>query len=272
MARSTEPRLTDDDVRIWRAWQRAAAMHAQTRRFAKRVEQARRVIGECFEQASDPAVMWSGGKDSTVLTHLVCVTEGAKVRVVSEKDDLDYPGEREYVEHLAAAWGLRLDIVTPPISPAQWIAEHAHELEACDDLHSRAAQLSKDCFYGLVEEATQQNDAILLGLRKNESHGRMMNRVTRGLLYQARGKWTCQPLGDWTGMDVMAYMRANDIDPLPVYRCVAFMHAQEPWRVRKSWWIPGAHTRHGGVAWLRHYWPSLYQQLCAWIPSATRYA
>jgi hypothetical protein len=34
--------------------------------------------------------------------------------------------------------------------------------------------------------------------------------------------------------------------------------------LRKSWWVPGAHT--DGVAWLARYYPSLYRQLCAWLP------
>lgn len=30
-------------------------------------------------------------------------------------------------------------------------------------------------------------------------------------------------------------------------------------------------TRWGGAAWLRHYYPSLYQQLAAWMPDAGAY-
>ena len=42
-------------------------------------------------------------------------------------------------------------------------------------------------------------------------------------------------------------------------------------RSRKSWWVPGSHSRWGGAAWLRHYYPSLYQQLAAWMPDAGAY-
>ncbi len=271
-----QPHLTADDRAVWAGWRRVAAIHAHTRQFARRVDAARRVIGEALHQGGPEAWcgMWSGGKDSTVLVHLLAA-EGAHVAVASEKDDLDFPGEREYVERLAAAWRVRLDVLVPPISPRQWIAEHAHELRAADDLHSRAAALSKACFYDVVEAYTAPYDGVLLGLRQAESEGRRLNRATRGLLYRKAptahhpaGQLVATPLGDWEGIDVYAYAEARGLDLLPVYQCVAFMHRREPWRVRKSWWLPGCAGRHGGVAWLRRYWPGLYAQLVAWMPDA----
>lgn len=212
--------------------------------------------------------MWSGGKDSTVLSHLVLQVEPS-IQLVSEKDDLDYPGEEAYVSDLARSWGASLTIVRPDISPSQWIAEHAHELRADADLHSRAAGLSKTCFYGVVERATADRGAIFLGLRAAESKARNVSRAANGTTYRRKsGQWTCCPLADWTGLDVFAYLESHGIEALHVYRCVGFRHEREPWRVRKSWWLPGAAGRHGGVAWLRRYYPSLFRQLLAWFPRA----
>lgn len=264
-----EPVLDEQDRRVWETWMRTARVHARTRAYLRRLETALRVAGEEIERAERPALMWSGGKDSTVMVHLVRVVLGADVEAISEKDDLDYPGEREYVERLATAWSLRLRIVEPEVSPRAYLSAHARELTAWDDLHSRRAGLSRACFYGLVEAATETHDVVLLGLRKHESRHRMMNRNTRGLAYtKADGKRIVQPLGDWSGLDVLAYAATHDVDLLPVYRCVGFMHASEPWRVRKSWWVPGSSGAKGGVAWLARYYPSLYAQLREWMPTA----
>jgi len=263
-----EPRLSADDVRAWDIWRRAALVHARSQRHLRAVDKARRIVADGLEKAPRAALMWSGGKDSTAMTHLVCVDMGAGVDVISEKDDLDYPGEVEYVTALAEAWGCKLRIVTPGQSPVAWMDAHAHELDAGDDIHSRAAGLSKACFYALVEAATTSYDGILLGLRQEESHGRRMNAATHGACYRRKsGQWTIAPLTYWSGLDVFAYLLSRDIDPLHVYRCIAFMHAREPWRLRKSWWIPGASSRHGGTAWLRHYYPTLFRRLLQWIPS-----
>ena len=99
-----------------------------------------------------------------------------------------------------------------------------------------------------------------------------MNRALRGPTYRKQsGQWACSPIVDWGGIDVMAYLAAREIEPLPVYRCIAFAHDREPWRVRKSWWLPGAATSKGGMAWLRHYWPSLYAQARELVEGAQRY-
>lgn len=268
-----EPRLTAEDHRVWDTWRRTALVHATTQRHRRAVDKARGILSDGLAKAPDSVVMWSAGKDSTALVHLACVDMGASLDVVSEKDDLDYPGEVNYVTTLAEAWGLRLRIVTPPMSPAQWVADHAHELDPSGDFHSRAAGLSNECFYRVVEEATRDRAGILLGLRQEESLGRRMNAATHGAAYQRKGgQWTIAPLTYWSGLDVYAYLLSRDIEPLHVYRCVSFMHEREPWRVRKSWWLPGASARHGGIAWLRRYYPSLFRQLCLWMPTARTHA
>ena len=265
----SEPILTAEDVKIWDIWMRTCGEHAKTRQHQERVDQAKRVVDEAVGKGR-ATVMWSGGKDSTAMAHLACVELGHGVPVASEKDDLDFPGEREYVASLAQKWGLDLTILTPPISPKQWIADHARELRAGDDMHSRAAGLSKACFYDLVEEWSRGFDVVLLGLRSGESRGRRLNRAVRGALYQkASGQWVGTPLADWQGIDVYAYCQARGVPLLDVYKCVALRDRDEPWRVRKSWWIPGSDARWGGVVWLRRYYPSLFQQLCQWMPDAS---
>lgn len=207
---------------------------------------------------------------------------GVDLPVFSEKDDLDFPGERAYVETLAERWEADLTVLTPPVSPLAWMAEHAAALELGEDIHGRATALSKTCFYEVVEKAGAPYEGIFLGLRRDESPGRRLDwlanvaevdgRLVRGLYRRAPGgvpgQWRSCPLGAWTGMDVYAYAVAHGIDLLPLYQAIAFMHARAPWTLRKSWWFPGTAARHGGVAWLAHYFPSLFETLRRWVPRA----
>lgn len=273
-----EPRLRPDDIAAWNMWVRTALVHAQSGRHQRRVEQARSVVRQVMDSHPKRAVMWSGGKDSTALAHLVSELDPAAL-LVSEKDDLDYPGEESYIRDLAVRWGATLEVIRPTVSPADWLTAHACQVDLAEDIHSRAAALSRECFYGVVEEANAGMDLVFLGLRKEESRGRMLNRCTRGLVYRKNptrwnpsGLTVCTPLADWSGIDVYAYLLSRNIEPLPVYRCIGFMHRDEPWRLRKSWWIPGAASRKGGIAWLRRYYPSLFQRLRSWFPQATSYA
>ena len=269
-----EPILRDQDHRAWSQLRMLAMCHARTCEHASAVDRAKRAIDRALATAPTWAVMWSGGKDSTAMAHLIAVTMGKAVPLVSEKDDLDYPGELEYVRDLAEQWGASLEVITPKRSPAEWICSHGLDLGGADDVHGRGAGLSKACFYSEVEASNVGRDGIFLGLRAEESANRLRNRNFNGLLYRKRpsatspqGLMVSQPLGDWTGLDVFAYLFAHDIPALPVYRCIGLMHAREPWRVRKSWWIPGEQGARGQVTWLRHYWPSLYLRLCEWVPA-----
>ncbi len=265
----TEPRLDAHDSAVWSRLMIQAFARAKSREHARLVEAAKREADRCLSSARNPAIMWSGGKDSTVLTHLVRVTLGADIDVVSEKDDLDYPGEEAYVTGLAAQWGAQLEIVRPSVSPSEWIAANAATLESGADIHSRRAALSRVCFYDVMERANATRDAVLLGLRAAESKHRLRNRTFNGLTYRKRdGLTVCNPLGDWSGLDVYAYMLAHGVEPLHVYRCVGFAHERDPWRVRKSWWLPGSSSDRGGVTWLRHYYPSLYRRMLEWFPRA----
>lgn len=270
-----EPVLDAEDRRVWEGWRRTFVVHTRTAAYRRAVEQARQVAARALEGAASPLVSWSGGKDSTALAHLVRVGLGANVLAVSEKDDLDYPGEEPYVRDLAAAWGLRLEIVRPPVSPMTWLLERRGRLSAGEDMHSRSAGLSRACFYGVMERANEGHDVILWGLRAEESGRRRTLLATKGPLYQLKdGGWRAAPLASWTGIDVFAYLQAYGVEPLPVYKCCGWLpeHRAKPWRIRKSWWIPGAYAANGQVAWLRRYWPSLHVRLAELAPDHRCYA
>lgn len=244
-------------------------MHSQTDAHQRKVDQAKAAIESALASSSGWACMVSSGKDSSMLGHLVASIDKT-VEWVSEKDDLDYPGEREYVETLAAGCGAPLTVVEPGFSVWERFAELAPTLGAWEDIHARAATLSAEAFYSVVEAATAGRP-IFLGLRAEESRGRAMNRYSRGLTYTKRsGQVVCQPIADWKALDVYAYAAAHGLELLPVYRCVALMHSDDPSRVRKSWWVGGAANANGHVRWLAHYWPSLFARLCSVMPHARR--
>lgn len=270
---TSEPLLTDEDGRIWDAWYRQALVHARTAVHRARLDVARRRVLRMAEACPDAYVSWSAGKDSTALLHLVRRECGVPGRVMSHRDDLDFPGEEAYIQRWSAAWGIEVDFLRPAFVLQDWIRGHADELDADGDLHSRAAAFSEASFYSLLDEYRGRLGVpgVYLGLRADESRGRAMNRATRGVQYRkANGETICTPLADWRGIDVYAYLLSRGIDLLPVYRCVR-LH-ESPDRVRQAWWLPGATTRHGGMVWLRAYYPSLFRRLCELLPDAARHA
>lgn len=263
-----EPILTQEDLDRWEVWKATCLAHAKTRLYARRLDQAKRYLHEALTLEPRARLSWSAGKDSTALVHLA-VHEGAKGRIFSIKDDLDYPGEREYIERYAAAWGVldRLDILTPDVSLWDLLVSMKDRHDIRDDLHSRSAEFSRLGFYSVIDSYNARSEvrATLLGLRAEESVGRRNNRNSRGHIYLKNdGELVGQPLCDWRGVDVYAYLLSHDIELLPVYRCIRF--STRPDRIRKSWWVPGKHGARGGSIWLKAYYPSLYRKLVSVYP------
>lgn len=274
---------------MWRTWMRAAEVHASTRAFQRHVDSAKWAVEKALRLAMEAGLpertcfSASAGKDSSVGWHLVAVEMGIPCEAVSEKDDLDFPGEESYLRALEAAWGVPVRIVHPPVSPSAFIEDQARRgsLQPGDDIHARSAGLSKACFYKVIEEATRDYSVHMLGLRAEESGQRAILTQVKGRVYELRGarvkgsdaprQFRCNPIAGWTGLDVYGYAASRGFDLLHVYRCVGLMHADDPSRVRKSWWLPGASSSRGQVAWLHRYYPSLYERMRGWMPHASMF-
>lgn len=298
-----EPVLTDDDRAVWDSWMRAAREHARTQAFARKVERARVAVIEACEwvarhpvpdRTAPPGASASSGKDSTVMLHLIAELAGCRhVVAVTQQDDLDYPGEHEYAAARAARLGIAQHLIVPTISARQFIADAAArgEIMCHDDAHTRAAGLSEQTFYPLMERDNATRPLAFLGLRREESKNR--DRVAGWAIREAwrrreageegpnsgltrwhkgSGHWRCYPVAEFRGIDVYGYAARYDVELLPVYRCVGLMHRDDPSRIRVAWWLPAGHTQDGQVAWLRRYYPSLYRTLLSWMPDARMHA
>jgi phosphoadenosine phosphosulfate reductase len=268
-----EPVLSQEDIDVWERWQEVCSVHAKTSSFKRKVDSSCKLVVQALSHVPNMMVSWSGGKDSTVMAHLVRRLVGARLPVVSEKDDLDFPGEETYVRRLAAEWDMDLRVVHPPSSPWEWFVKHGSSLKVGEDIHGRSAGLSKACFYNVMVEVNRGYDGVMLGIRGKESTVRQNLRNARGRFYELKdGTFRALPIADWSGLDVLAYAHAYSVELLPVYRCVALMHENEPWNIRKSWWLPGSSAWFGQITWLRRYYPSLYARLASVMPQARMFA
>jgi 3'-phosphoadenosine 5'-phosphosulfate sulfotransferase (PAPS reductase)/FAD synthetase len=271
----SEPVLTEEDRRLWLLWERAARAWSHTAAHADRVARALGTVRKFSEAASDGGwrLMWSGGKDSTAMVHLAAHAGVGAVRAVSVKDDLDFPGEEEYVRARAIEWSVDVEILHPPCSLVGLVSESSDAFVPGADIHGRGALLSRVGFYPLLRSHRMEhgNYHIALGMRAAESRQRTMNRATHGITYRKKdGQLVCQPIADWGDLDVYAYLFHHDIEVLPLYRCVRL--SESPGRVRKSWWLPGRSATQGGTIWLRTYYPSLFSRLRDMAPQHNIFA
>lgn len=249
-------------------WRELYQTHANTTAFKKRVEKTKVIIDDYISLGVKCYGSISGGKDSTVLMHLVNVVS-PYTPFVSEKDDMDFPGELEYMHLLQEKYNLTLDILTPPVMLWDVIMKH----DFTEDIHSKGANFSDEYFYGLLRNHQQENNykGVFLGLRATESKGRLWNVKTNSYIYynQDWKQLVCQPLAEWSAKDVFAYLFSNDIPILDVYFKTNFVKSPE--EIRKSWILPSAQTSQGAALWLKYYYPDIFRKLCIINPKLRSY-
>lgn len=263
-----EPILREEDLMEWEIWKDACLLHAKTAAFQRRLDRSASVVAEMEDRAPEAVVSWSMGKDSTAMTHLVCEEMGITKRCVWRMDDLCFPGERDYAATFCAAWSLEMDVVVPYRSKREAFAAVGITdpgdvlLDGRKGLDSFKGQMAK-----YWDE--QGHPGYYVGLRADESRGRRMNRRYRGMIYPKGQNMVCQPLADWTGQDVFAYLFSRDIEPFGVYKCCA---GRDPTMIRLGGFLPAAQfVAQGEIAWLRRYYPSVYGDLLSFMPKGGLY-
>jgi phosphoadenosine phosphosulfate reductase len=249
-------------------WREYYLLHASSATFRKKVNKAREAIANFLDLGIKSYVSVSGGKDSTAMMHLVWQTD-ASVAVMSEKDDMDFPGELEYMHKLQQLYNLNLTIIQPDVS----LWDIVKKFDFTEDIHSRGTEFSDEFFYGLIEEFQYKNNykAVFLGLRAEESKGRMHNyAINRSIYYnESERHLVCQPIATWTGIDVMAYLFENEVPILDVYFKTKFVLA--PHEIRKSWALPSHQSSKGQALWLKYYYPEIFQKLAVINPKIRSY-
>ena len=266
--RPEEPRITDEDQRQYDAWLEECELWAQTHIHRRRFHWAKNVVEEMTRKCDRPYISWSGGKDSTVLVHLVCVEMGLDVPVASLVTDIEPPRTEQYMRRLSDQWGVDLTIIRPEVSFLEWLEEHADEVDLYSQVatgHTAIGGIWDDTIRQWESESTYTGN--YWGIRRDESRGRELNYRRRGAVYQmANGYWRAAPLSGWEAKDIFGYCATHDVELMRLYRCVRLV--DDPGRVRKSMLLPddkGGQSHDQGI-WLRTYYPSVFEKLKSILP------
>jgi len=247
-----------NDIEELAYWKELYMTYSSTLIHKRKVEKSRAYIEEYLMKGIKSYGSISGGKDSTAMMHLIHQIDNT-VPFVSEKDDMDFPNELEYMEQLRELYQLDLTIISPDVKLWDVVKDH----NFMEDIHSKGTNFSDMYFYSLLRNYQAQHgyEGVFLGLRAEESKGRKFNYMTKGVIYynESWQQTVCQPLAEWKAADVFAYLFSNDIPILDVYFKTKFVGTPE--KIRKSWILPSAQANRGQAVWLKYYYPEIFRRL-----------
>jgi 3'-phosphoadenosine 5'-phosphosulfate sulfotransferase (PAPS reductase)/FAD synthetase len=180
----------------FRAW-------AETEEHQRALAEARRIIAQALKESRKPIVNFSGGKDSTVLVHLV-LEQKPDVHVLHwdyGRAFVPYPVHREILR-IAEQLGVQhLRVETSPLY--RKLGRRARNVMGAHLLGKLVPQLAEEGY-----------DVQFIGLRAEESSKRS-RRIRSGRSVGAiREVW---PLARWRWLDVWAYIVTRGLPYLSLY-------------------------------------------------------
>lgn len=244
----------------------------------------------------DGYVAFSGGKDSLTVLHLTLQVE-PRIPVVFFDSGAEYPETYQFLEDIAAAWDLNLQVIAAEPPLLQVLAT-----SGLWDHHTPPTKMSRSLHDILITEPARAAHADhgpgeLWGVRADESskgtgrwtlyHRALTNEIARscgdccqipsqqrqthgGLITRTDGTTAYGPLWNWSLNDVWSYIARNKLPINPVYNKLKTLGVPEH-QQRVSHIIDGNFLEHGRVTWLKRGWPTLFEELAAVLPRLREY-
>lgn len=254
-----------------------------------KVRKSHQIIKKALRMVSNPIVCWSGGKDSTVVLHLL-LHHCPDIPVFYVNSGVDFPESKNFVYSLAEKWRLNLQTVDPPSEINFWdigikygwpifgknISSNVERAVRTGNIRKQLSKLEKflaenklhistKCSEILQEKTSKIKekeigcDLKFIGLRAEESRARVRLWVDYGDVYYVKryykrneGIYKASPISIFTDKDIWKYH--NDYN-------IQFCDLYTMGYPRNGCWCCGMAVRNGQLKRLRVYHPHLFRKL-----------
>jgi len=188
-------------------------LHYKFPEFQNKLKKSHEIIAKMLNKVKKPYVAFSGGKDSTVLAHLVLqhkpdielqFLESGESTIIHDFDRLFADFEK-----ITGAKVTRIKI--DRVFEEKWI-------DVDWETSRKAGKRDIQTMLG------RDNDCVFMGLRKEESYNRKQTLIKHGVIYKYKGRnfWRCCPLADWNTIDIGAYIVYHGLPILEDYKKFGF--------------------------------------------------
>lgn len=280
------PRNNVDPQRLTNAWNNLYKFKKLN--LEKKIEYSNKVIVNALKQSNNQTISWSGGKDSTVVLHLI-LKYAPKIPVIFVDIECLFPETRKYVNKLAKIWKINLTVVKSenddfnsvtqkygfPIFSKN-ISSNVERAIRTGNIRNQLsnfekflvyhkAKISSKCSQYLLEtpcklkEKELNCDLKFVGLRALESMARVELWADYGDIYIVKKYFgenkpikKCNPISIWTEDNIWDYINLHNIPICDIYK-----KGYE----RNGCWTCAMAIRNGQLERLKNYNKSYYNQL-----------
>lgn len=209
----------------------------------QKLKHAHSLIEEALSRGK-AAIAWSGGKDSTVLLHMVR-QHAPDILVVWNNTGVEFPETYKFVMQMKEEWNLNLIVAKPkvtfwwcvdrfgwPLLGKEMRSSSAHRragfhptLSKRKRKASMVANISSYCCDYLKEKPMRQVcraegvEVSIVGCLVKESRQRQLVWLQLGDFYQRKKDkmWIAWPLAAWSDSEIWDYHRENDLPYCELY-------------------------------------------------------
>lgn len=174
----------------------------------EKVDKGIEVVREAYDKFDDPAIAWTGGKDSTLILHMVKEIHDGEIPSPALFIDstFEFPETYEFVDKISEEWGVDVHV-----AKAEELVEKYHETED----EEKKKEIWHHMKIRAIDQALDENgwDALLVGIRWDEHPAR-----SEETYFSPREDHTrVHPILHFTEADVWAYISSNDLPYHPLY-------------------------------------------------------
>lgn len=256
-------------------------LHGRLHGYMRRVDEAMTWIERGQQVMAAPCVSLSFGKDSTAMVHLLLtVLPEIPIFYVNCGEFDEWPDTARVKQEFMARFPCRLVELPGPSLMATYRAIGDFLTYSYQETAAvRQAKRDYNASLGhILDNAVKEHgcDGSFIGIRADESNGRLRLFRARGQLYFAkeRGAWACHPLMKWSGRDVWAYIVQHDLP----YNALYDIDPRGRQLARNGAMFGGAQQTYAGraaylgrLAYIRKMYPDWFNRFAVEFPQVRAY-